>query len=141
MTTPQTNGMAIASLVLGIASIAMCLGPFAAIPALITGYKARTEIDRTGGVQEGRAMAVAGIVLGWVGAALTVILIVGAVVLAVLSNSTSTTTSSSSGSAAAGLSWVTSSAGGLTLERWAKISADWAAVSAGLRRECSSVRP
>ena len=83
-TTPQTNGMAIASLICGIASIAMCLGPFASVPALITGYKAREEIDRGGGVQQGRGMAVAGIVLGWVGVGVTAVAVLAFIVLAVV---------------------------------------------------------
>jgi hypothetical protein len=86
--------MAIASLILGVASIVMCLGPFAAVPALITGYKAREEIDRTGGVQQGRGMAVAGIVLGWVGIGITVIAIVGGILAVIFGGSTSNTTSS-----------------------------------------------
>jgi hypothetical protein len=85
--------MAIASLILGIAGVAACLGPLGAIPALILGYKARDEIDRTGGVQEGRGMAVAGIVLGWIGVAITVIAIVAVILIAVLGSSTSDTSS------------------------------------------------
>ena len=86
--------MAIASLILGIAGIALCLGPFGAVPALILGYKARDEIDRTGGVQQGRGMAVAGIVLGWIGVGITVIAIVVGIVLAFVGTTTSDTTSS-----------------------------------------------
>ena len=85
--------MAIASLILGIAGIAVCLGPFGAVPALILGYKARDEIDRTGGVQQGRGMAVAGIVLGWIGVAITVIAIVGGILVAVLSSPSDSTSS------------------------------------------------
>ena len=65
----QTNGLAIASLVLGIAGVTVLpvIGP---ILALVFGYSARREIDAGGGVQGGRQLAVAGIVLGWVGVAL-----------------------------------------------------------------------
>jgi len=93
-TTPQTNGLAIASLVLGIAGIAMCLGPFGSVPALITGYKGRNEIDQGGGVQGGRSMAVAGIILGWVGLGLLALGIVIVVLAAIFGNSSSDTTSS-----------------------------------------------
>ena len=86
--------MAIASLILGIAGVAACLGPLGAIPALILGYKARDEIDRTGGVQEGRGMAVAGIVLGWIGVGITVVAIVLGIVIALVGTTTSDTTSS-----------------------------------------------
>lgn len=56
-----TNGMAIASLVLGI----LWLWWIGSILALVLGYKARRQIDETG--EEGRGLATAGIVLGWVG--------------------------------------------------------------------------
>jgi hypothetical protein len=61
----ETNGFAVASLVLGIVW-AMWIG---SILALVFGYIAKNQIDRSGGRQTGRGMAVAGIVLGWVGAA------------------------------------------------------------------------
>lgn len=56
-----TNGMAIASMVLGIVWIYW----IGSILALIFGYVARAQIRRSG--QGGDGMAVAGIVLGWVG--------------------------------------------------------------------------
>jgi hypothetical protein len=59
----QTNGMAIASMVLGI----LWLWWIGSILALALGYSARGQIDRSGGRQGGRGMAIAGIVLGWVG--------------------------------------------------------------------------
>lgn len=60
---PRTNGYAVASMVLGIVWIYW----IGSILALVFGYKARNEIDASGGAQSGRGMAVAGIVLGWVG--------------------------------------------------------------------------
>ena len=74
--SPQTNSYAIASLVIGIAVFGIG-SPL----ALIFGYKARNEIDRSGGWQTGRGLAIAGIVLGWVGLAF-MILFVAFVVLA-----------------------------------------------------------
>lgn len=65
VTVPRTNGMAIASMVLGI----VWIYGIGAILALIFGYKARREIDESGGSQTGRGMATAGIVLGWIGIA------------------------------------------------------------------------
>lgn len=41
-------------------------GCFAWILALVFGYIAKSQIDRSGGTQGGRGMAIAGIVLGWV---------------------------------------------------------------------------
>ena len=60
---PATNGMAIASLVLGI----LWLYWVGSILALVFGYIARRQIDESAGRQSGRGMAVAGIVLGWIG--------------------------------------------------------------------------
>ncbi|MGH3666389.1 MAG: DUF4190 domain-containing protein, partial [Egibacteraceae bacterium] len=62
----QTNGMAIAALICGVATFA-CGITF--LPALILGYIAKGQIDRSGGQQQGRGMAVAGIVIGWIGVA------------------------------------------------------------------------
>jgi uncharacterized membrane protein len=70
----KTNGLAIASMVLGILWIYW----IGSILALVFGYVAKGQIDRSGGAQTGRGMAVAGIVLGWVGIGLLVIAIVAA---------------------------------------------------------------
>ena len=59
---PRTNSYAIASLVLGI--VGMLVG---SILALVFGYRAMREIDESQGAQAGRGLAVAGVVLGWVG--------------------------------------------------------------------------
>lgn len=69
---PRTNGLAIASMVLGI----VWLYGIGAVLALIFGYQAKKQIDGSGGRETGRGMAVAGIVLGWVGVAGIVLLIV-----------------------------------------------------------------
>ena len=58
---PPTNGLAIASMVCGIAEIPTF--GFAAIPAIILGHLARAQIRETG--QRGDGMAVAGLVLGY----------------------------------------------------------------------------
>ena len=63
MVAPQTNGLAIASLVLGI----VWMGGVGAILALVFGYISKNQIDASQGRQGGRGMAVAGIVLGWIG--------------------------------------------------------------------------
>jgi hypothetical protein len=60
---PRTNGMAIAAMVLGI----LWIYGIGAILALVFGYSAKSQIDQSGGAQTGRGMAIAGIVLGWVG--------------------------------------------------------------------------
>jgi hypothetical protein len=61
----QTSGMAIASLVLGICSIVLCLGPLAGIPAVIMGHKANSDIRKSGGLLGGSGMATAGLVTGY----------------------------------------------------------------------------
>lgn len=61
--TQTTNGYAIASLVLGIVWIA----GLSSILALVFGYMAKGQIDRSGGREGGRGLAIAGIVLGWIG--------------------------------------------------------------------------
>jgi hypothetical protein len=85
---PQTtNGYAIAALVLGI----IWIYGIGAILALVFGYKARREIDESGGRQGGRGMAVAGIVLGWVGIAGLVIIVVAIALVALLGSNDSST--------------------------------------------------
>jgi hypothetical protein len=71
---PNTSGMAIASMVLGILWIYWV----GSIVALILGYLALREIRRDPQRIEGRGMAIAGIILGWVGiVTLVLVLIVG----------------------------------------------------------------
>jgi hypothetical protein len=65
-----TNGLAIASLVVG----AVWLFWIGSVLALVLGYVARGQIRRTG--EGGDGVAVAGIVLGWVGVGTLVLLIV-----------------------------------------------------------------
>lgn len=74
---PRTNGYAIAAMVLGI----VWIYGIGSILALIFGYKSRSEIDQSNGTQTGRGMSTAGIVLGWVGIAGVILLILFAVVL------------------------------------------------------------
>ena len=68
---PSTNGMAVASLVLGILWIYWV----GSVLALIFGYIARQQIDQHQGMQGGRGMATAGIVLGWIGVGFLVLFI------------------------------------------------------------------
>ena len=74
-----TNGFAIAAMVLGIVGFVVC--GVGAVLALVFGYKARREIDESGGQQKGRGMAVAGIVLGWVWVGLLVVIVLIAVLV------------------------------------------------------------
>ena len=60
-TIPPANGLAIASLV---ASLIPCIG---SIPAVVMGHISKGQIDRSNGAQGGRGVALAGIIIGWVG--------------------------------------------------------------------------
>lgn len=63
-----TNGLAVASLICGVASYVMF--PFAAaVLAIVFGHIARAQVRRTG--QGGSGMAIAGLVLGYVNLALS----------------------------------------------------------------------
>ena len=67
-----TNSMAIVSLVAAI--LGMTLFPFfGSIVAVITGPMAKREIAASGGAVGGEGLAQAGIILGWVGIALSVL--------------------------------------------------------------------
>jgi len=45
------------------------------ILALVFGYVAKSQIDRSGGRETGRGMAIAGIVLGWVGVGILLLML------------------------------------------------------------------
>ena len=76
MTEPQkaTPGIATASLVCGILGIT-CLGPFGAIPAVICGHVAKSKIKASGGSLQGDGLALAGLIMGYVGIGLTLIMV------------------------------------------------------------------
>jgi hypothetical protein len=69
---PQSNTMAIVSLIAGIASFVV-IPLIGAIVAIITGNNARKEIAASNGMQTGDGMAKVGVILGWVNIALSVI--------------------------------------------------------------------
>jgi hypothetical protein len=74
MAQVTTNGLAIASMVLGI----LWLWWVGSILAIVFGFVAKGQIDRSAGRQGGRGMAIAGIVLGSIGlAALAVLIVIG----------------------------------------------------------------
>ncbi|MGH2808212.1 MAG: DUF4190 domain-containing protein, partial [Actinomycetota bacterium] len=72
---PPTNGMAIAALISGI----LWFFWIGSIVALVMGYVAKQQIDASNGTQAGRGLAIAGIVLGWVGIASLALVVLGAV--------------------------------------------------------------
>jgi hypothetical protein len=80
-----TNSLAIAALCCGIGQV--LAGPLAGIPAVILGFMALGQIRQTG--EDGRGMAITGLVLGIVGLALTVLVILLVVAFAHSVSSTS----------------------------------------------------
>ena len=67
---PPTNGLAIAALVCGVGGFVIGLS---FIPAIICGHLARRQIRQTG--EQGAGLALAGLVLGYVGIVLFIALI------------------------------------------------------------------
>src|SRR5579864_7882169 len=62
---PQTDGKAMASLILGILSI-LCFGLLTGLPAIILGHISRGNIEQSRGRLIGAGMALAGLILGYV---------------------------------------------------------------------------
>jgi len=85
--TVNNNGKAVASLVLAIFGLVSC-PVISSIIALILGYQARREIAASGGWQTGESLARAGIIMGWIGIALYLLLIVVVAIIAAVSSST-----------------------------------------------------
>ncbi len=56
-------------------------GPLATIPAVVCGHVARNQIRRTG--EQGAGMALAGLILGWIGVGFTVLVVIIAVLAVV----------------------------------------------------------
>ena len=70
----KTSPGAIWSLVLGILGLT-CFGPLAGVPAIICGHVSLGNIRRSGGAVGGGGLAIAGLILGYVGIAVMVLLI------------------------------------------------------------------
>jgi hypothetical protein len=79
VTKPGTNQLAVASLACGVGQL--MVGPLSAIPAIVLGHIAHRQIRQTG--EEGAGLATAGLVLGWIGAGLTVLAVVVLIIIAV----------------------------------------------------------
>jgi hypothetical protein len=78
---PPNNGLAIASLIVGIASIplALCcigLGPVTGIVGVILGFVARNQINQSAGAQGGSGLALGGLICGGIGIFIGAIFIV-----------------------------------------------------------------
>ncbi len=71
----RSSGKSTAALVMGILGLVFC-PLICSVLALVFGYQARREIDASGGRMGGRGNATAGIVLGWIGIAIMIALVV-----------------------------------------------------------------
>ncbi len=67
----SNSGLAIASLVLAL--VGLCAGIFLGIPAVICGHMALNRIKQSNGMLGGRGMAIAGLVIGYLEIAVTVL--------------------------------------------------------------------
>jgi hypothetical protein len=85
---PPTAGEATASLVLGILSLA-CFGFLTAIPGVICGHLAIKKINASNGALGGKGLATAGLVTGYVGIVISVLVILfyGLAIVAAISQS------------------------------------------------------
>ena len=79
---PQNDQKAVWSLVLGIMSL-ICCGIFAAIPAVILGHMSVKDIDQSGGWLTGKEMAVAGMVMGYIIVAITILIIIAYIIFGI----------------------------------------------------------
>jgi len=73
-----TSRLAVWSLILGILSLVFllfCFGPLFAIPAVICGHKAYSQISKSYGELEGQGMAVGGLVTGYISIGISLLLI------------------------------------------------------------------
>jgi len=77
-----TNGFAITSMVMGILGFVVLFG-LGSLLALVFGYIAKSQIKRSATPQEGSGLATAGIVMGWIGIALSILFVAGLILLAV----------------------------------------------------------
>jgi hypothetical protein len=76
---PRTSGLAIGSLIAGCAQwVVWPVAPIAAITAIVLGHIARHRVRRTG--EQGAGLALAGLILGYVGLALAALALTGVLV-------------------------------------------------------------
>jgi hypothetical protein len=79
---PTTNGLAIASLVLSL----VWLSGLGSIVAIILGFMANAQIKRANGAQTGQGLAIAGIVLGFLGLLVTLVVMLAILIPVLLNN-------------------------------------------------------
>ena len=74
MGSPVTNGMAITSMVLGLSGL-LILPVILSIPAVICGHLARSQIRNAEGRESGDGMAIAGLITGYLGISIGLVVI------------------------------------------------------------------
>jgi hypothetical protein len=78
---PRTPGQAYAAMILGIIGLFPICPVILSVIALILGFTAKNEIDRSGGHLGGSGIALAGIITGGIGAALYVLFFLAVIVI------------------------------------------------------------
>ena len=81
--SPGTSGLAIASLALGVTAF-LCAGPLCAIPGVITGHMALSEIRKSPRRVGGKGMATTGLILGYINIAVVALLLLAAIPASIL---------------------------------------------------------
>lgn len=84
----QTDGMAVAALIMGIGGFFICPLVFGVL-AVIFGYMGRGNIQKSGGVLEGDSFCTAGIILGFIQIGITLFFIILWVIIAIIAASSS----------------------------------------------------
>ncbi len=79
--SPPTNGLAIASLIASILGLVNFLPIIGSIAGLIMGYMAKKQIEESMGASGGEGIAKWGIILGWVGIGLSLLIICAVVAI------------------------------------------------------------
>lgn len=69
---PENSGKAVASLVISIVSLFVCM--FLGIVGIVLGHLALKDIRDSGGALTGDGLAKAGIIIGWIDVALSILL-------------------------------------------------------------------
>lgn len=83
---PKTSGLAIASLVCGIAAWTLLPILVTAVAAVVTGQMAKKEIGSKQGAISGNGMATAGLILGWLQIALVSLALIAFLVILLTGN-------------------------------------------------------
>jgi uncharacterized membrane protein len=76
MPSPPTNGLAVASLVCSIAGVVPFFFGIPCVVGIILGFVGMSQVKKSGGVQRGRGLALAGVIVGFSLIALFVILVI-----------------------------------------------------------------